>query len=70
MGGSPDGDEWLEDLSCVYPNLGPLQARLFARVGLRPRGRRKLYAFQARVVYEPLRFAKPLGKRASDSKAW
>ena len=54
---SPDGDEWAEDLSCIDPNLGPSQAWPFPRVGLRPRGRRRLHAFLARLVDEPLRDA-------------
>ena len=54
---SPDDDEWPEDLSCVVPNLGPLRAWPFARIGVRPTGRRKLYAFQARLVYEALHVA-------------
>ena len=54
---SPDGDEWAEDLSCIDPNFGPSQAWPFPRVGLRPRGRRRLHAFLARLVDEPLRDA-------------
>ena len=54
---SPGGDEWPEDLSCVDPNLGSSRAWLFPRVGLRPRGRRRLYAFPARLVDETLRAA-------------
>ena len=47
----------LEDLSCVDPKIGPSRARPCERVGLRPGRRRKLLAFQARLVYEPLRIA-------------
>ena len=57
VGRSPDGDEWLEDLSCVDLNFGPSRTLPFARVGLRPRGRRRLYAFRARLVDEALRTA-------------
>ena len=54
---SPDGDEWAEDLSGVDPNFELSRAWPFPRVGLRPRGRRKLYAFRARLVDELLREA-------------
>ena len=54
---SPEGDEWPEDLSCVDPNFGLSRAWPFRRVGLRPRVRRRLYAFRARLVDERLRAA-------------
>ena len=54
---SPDGDEWSEDPPHVDPSFGPSRAWLFPRVGLRPRGRRRLYAFRARLVDEPPRAA-------------
>ena len=51
---SPDGDEWAEDLD---PHWKTSWAWPFPRVGLRPRGRRRLYAFRARLLDEPLRAA-------------
>ena len=41
----------------LIPIFGPSRTLPFARVGLRPRGRRRLYAFRARLVDEPLRAA-------------
>ena len=54
---SPDGDDWPEDVSCVDPNFGLSRALPVCRVGLRPRGRRRIYAFRARLVDERLRAA-------------
>ena len=53
----PYGDEWDEDLSCVDPNHGPSRAWPFPHGGWRPRGRRRLHTFRARLADEPLRAA-------------